>query len=107
MGKTSKPLTIGVDSRYAGEPWLLALEAQGHLITLKDLAGYDLILGPNCMRFLPGMAQFLDSFIKGARAVCYKKEAQPVAMLREPGEPWPHRCGIRGIQPNEPIPLSY
>ena len=38
------------------------------------MTDYDLILGPNCMRFLPGMAQFLDSFIKGARAVCYKKE---------------------------------
>ena len=73
MSKTSKPLTIGVDSRYAGEPWLLALEAQGHLITLKDLAGYDLILGPTCARFLPGMEQFLDSFIKGARALKYGK----------------------------------
>lgn len=72
MGKTTKPLTIGIDSRYAGEPWVMELEAKGHLITLKDMAGYDLVLGPNCARFLPGMQQFLDAFIKGARAVKFK-----------------------------------
>ena len=37
------------------------------------MTDYDLILGPNCMRFLAGMEPFLDSFIKGARALKYGK----------------------------------
>ncbi len=68
---TSKPFTIGVDSRYAGELWLAELKAKGHVVTLKDFAGYDLILGPTCARFLPGMEKHLDSFLKGARKMRY------------------------------------
>lgn len=69
---TSKPLTIGVDSRYEGADWVVALEAKGHLITLKDMASYDLVLGPNCARFMPGMEKMIEVFLKGARTIKYK-----------------------------------
>lgn len=73
---TSKPLTIGVDSRYAGEPWVVELEAKGHNIILRNLAEYDLVLGPTCCRFLPGMEGFLASVVKGARAIKFPKEKE-------------------------------
>ena len=83
MGKSPKPLTI---LAVGLEPHVIEdLKRRGHTVVTPEFQGlvvsrmtdYDLILGPNCMRFLPGMAQFLDSFIKGARAVTYGGKVKP------------------------------
>ena len=76
----TKPLTIWIHPDYRGLPWVEALRSKGHQVYFEvdyskaDPSPWtaDLLLGPNCARFLPGMEQFLDSFIKGARAVRYK-----------------------------------
>ena len=69
MGKTPKPLKIllvGAESLFE------ALQTKGHTVDfLPSLAEYDLILGPTCARFLPGMEKFLDALIKGARKAKY------------------------------------
>ena len=71
---TSKPLNIAIPWEWKDEPWVKALEAKGHTIfPQSDWVGnsVDLILAPNCARFLPGMHEYLDSFIKGARLIKY------------------------------------
>mgnify|MGYP001558227297 FL=1 len=80
-----KPLRI----LYIGEnetcpPALAQLVEKGHTVFQTNhlkteteevyLLDYDLILGPNCARFLPGMEQFLPSFLAGARKVRYPKK---------------------------------
>lgn len=73
---TTKPLKILVHPDLYQAGWVRELEAKGHLVGTwhgDNIFGVDLILGPNCARFLPGMEQFLDAFIKGARAIRYKK----------------------------------
>ena len=79
MGKTPKPLRIVVLPPFCNAGWVLMLAQAGHDVTLLDsdhsampILNADLILGPTCARFLPGMEKFLESFIKGARAVKYK-----------------------------------
>ena len=73
---TTKPLTIWVHPDLALTAWVADLSDKGHDVRcntkMEDIWDADLILGPNCARFLPGMEQFLESFIKGARAICYK-----------------------------------
>ena len=72
---TTKPLTICVAPELFDQPWVAELKAKGHLVhdgVEYDLWGADLILGPTCARFLPGMEQFLPEFLKGARAIKYK-----------------------------------
>ena len=76
MSKTTKPLTICVDPTLIGkfDQAFGELQAKGHTIVYGGLPWEaDLILGPTCARFIPGMEKFLESFIKGARAVRYKK----------------------------------
>ena len=69
---TSKPLHIIIHPSLAGQAWIEELRNKGHTIFyLEGTGGADLILGPNCMRFIPGMEKFLDSFLKGARMVRY------------------------------------
>lgn len=68
---TSKPLTILVHQDFYEQPWVKDLVKKGHTILATILPDCDLILGPNCARFVPGMEQFLDSFLKGARAIRY------------------------------------
>ena len=86
---TSKPLSIAIHPSLKGEAWVAILKQKGHSVFFpcdepgtpdedrawdcSDIWEADLILGPTCARFLPGMAQFLDSFIKGARALKYGK----------------------------------
>lgn len=77
---TSKPLTICVHPIFQGEPWLAVLMDKGHKVYIMgaegatiEYAGVDLILGPNCARFVPGMERFLDLFLKGARVNKYGK----------------------------------
>lgn len=70
---TSKPLTIYIHPKLILEPWVATLQAAGHIVS-TSLAYWDeadLILGPTCARFLPGMEKYLDSFLKGARKVKY------------------------------------
>ena len=74
---TTKPLTIAVHPSLSNMPWVKELQDKGHHVEFgigDEFSGWqcDLILGPNCARFLPGMEQFLDSFIKGTRAIKYK-----------------------------------
>ena len=75
---TPKPLTIYVHPDYWQTPWVKDLQAKGHVVAvLETPIQADLILMPNCARFLSGMEQFLPSFLAGARAARYpgsKKE---------------------------------
>ena len=75
---TSKPLTILIHPDYWETPWAANLRAKGHVVAILETnIQADLILGPTCARFVPGMEKFLDSFLKGARVVRYpgsKKE---------------------------------
>ena len=74
---TSKPLTLAIPWEWKDELWVKELEAKGHVVVRFppnwEWHQMDLILLPNCARFLPGMEQFLDTFIKGARAIRYGK----------------------------------
>ena len=79
MGKVQKPLTIFVlIPGWQHLPWVKDLQAKGHKVNDgpthedQDIWDADLILGPTCARFIPGMEKFLESFIKGARAIKYK-----------------------------------
>ena len=78
MMGTSKPLTILVHPNYWDTPWVQELKAKGHVVAvLHTSIEADLILGPTCARFIPGMEKYLEAFIKGARVVKYpgsKKE---------------------------------
>ena len=67
---TSKPLKILCVGQA---PEVTNLVQKGHTVTVHtgELLDYDLILGPTCCRFLPGMDKYLDSIIKGARLVKY------------------------------------
>ena len=73
MGKTPKPLRIAVSADVAS--WYIEfldeLRAKGHTVEVMPPNDWDLILAPQAARFLPGMEQFLDEFIKGARKVKY------------------------------------
>ena len=73
IGKTPKPLTILYTQALEGNPALAELEAKGHTLIPINV-GCDLLIGPECARFLPGMEKFLEDFIKGARKVKYPKE---------------------------------
>ena len=69
---TSKPLTILIHPDYWETPWAADLRAKGHVVAILETnIQADLILGPTCARFVPGMEIFLDSFLKGARLVKY------------------------------------
>lgn len=71
---TSQPLTILVHPDYWETAWRRELTAKGHVVAiLTPPIEADLILGPNCTRFVPGMEKFLASCLAGARAVRYKK----------------------------------
>ena len=75
MGKTNRPLNILILSSLAEMTWIEELRVEGHNVVCGAM-DYDLVLGPQCARFVPGMEKYLDSFIKGARAVKFgKKEA--------------------------------
>lgn len=76
---TPKPLTIGLHPSLVQAEWVKDLQEKGHQVFSWEPAqgdqgifDCDLILGPNCCRFVPGMERFLDSLIKGARAIKYK-----------------------------------
>ena len=71
---TSKPLRISIHPSLRDAPWVAELQVKGHFIV--SVAGgawwdADLILGPNCARFVPGMEKYLDSFLAGARKLKY------------------------------------
>ena len=78
---TSKPLRIAVHFQLTHLPCVLTLRDKGHHVfpivslaasdTVEPIDSFDLVLGPNCMRFIPGMEKFLESFLKGARAARY------------------------------------
>ena len=77
---TSKPLVICFHSSLANAPWVADLRAKGHTILVNIDPSWetaDLILGPQCARFLPGMEQFLPSFLAGARKLRYPKKTKP------------------------------
>jgi len=82
MGKTSRPLKILVALSLVDMPWIDAFRDKGHEVTVASpvigacLGDYDLVLGPQCARFVPGMEKYLDSMIKGARAVKFGKKAE-------------------------------
>ena len=73
---TSKPLRILIVGDLPENSNLVGMGHIVHVEPMLRLNEYDLILGPNCARFLPGMEFALDSFIKGARMVKYGKPAK-------------------------------
>lgn len=75
---TSKPLTIYVHPTYWGKAWVKDLQAKGHVVAvLETPIEADLILMPNCARFVPGMEKFMDSFLAGARKIKYPEKKKP------------------------------
>ena len=81
MGRTSKPLRIGVHDSLCNTEEINALSEKGHHVAnLGSLEGdpnvYDLLLGPNCWRLTPDQLKHLDLAIKGARELRYPKEAK-------------------------------
>lgn len=70
---TSKPLIILIHPSFDVAPWVTELRAKGHSVVPLVLPDCDLILGPTCARFLPGMEPFLGSILKGAQAIKYPK----------------------------------
>ena len=79
MGTTSKPLRILVHPPLLEQAWVQELQAKGHTVEpIPAVWGdYDLILAPEAARFVPGMEKFLESFIKGARAIRYPAKEKP------------------------------
>lgn len=73
---TSKPLKIFIDPVWDTAPWVEELRAKGHSLIPLVVPDCDLILAPNCCRFLPGMEPFLDSILKEARAVKYPSKTK-------------------------------
>ena len=71
--KTPKPLTIAVHPVLRDADWVMELVAKGHtILAVSDNPIWqeaDLILGPTCARFVPGMEKHLDSFIKGTQSL--------------------------------------
>ena len=76
--KNPKPLKILL---VGNQDWsqVAELSTKGHevIVDAEGLDHYDLILGPTCCRFLPGMEKFLDAIIKGARKVRYPAKEKP------------------------------
>ena len=83
---TLKPLTISVHPDLVLEPWVTQLSIDGHIVICPATPGNnlpasyvwnsDLILGPNCAMFLPGMEAYLPSFLAGARKIKYPKKVK-------------------------------
>ena len=72
---TSKPFTILVHPDYWETAWRRELTTKGHVVAiLTPPIEADLILGPTCARFLPGMEKYLDSFLAGARKLKYPRK---------------------------------
>ena len=74
MPKNPKPLKILVAWSVRNQLWVEELRAQGHEVIPMDPAVSDepdLILGPTCCRFVPGMEAFLPAILKGVRKVKY------------------------------------
>ena len=82
MGKAPKLLRILIHPNFITSPWIMELEAKGHIIvaTLEhgdSLWDFDLILAPQACRWLPGMEFYLDEVIKGARKIKYPGKIKP------------------------------
>ena len=73
MGKTSKPLRIGVQQNIKEWSELAALKAQGHEINALYDYDYDLILGPTCHRMNEDLRKYLPLALAEARRVKYPK----------------------------------
>ena len=73
MGKTQKPLRIGVEHSLLGAPAILELAAKGHEIVEVCLGDCDVVFAPNAWRMDATLLPYLDLAIKGARGVKYPK----------------------------------
>lgn len=77
MGRTQKPLTIGVtDPDLLQRPELQALAEKGHhlaLVRTETGDTPDLILGPRAWYMDEGHLKYLDVALKAARKVKYTK----------------------------------
>lgn len=72
----AKPLVIAVHPDLLSYAFVAALSSKGHTMishtdTVDELWQADLILAPQACRWLPGMEDYLDALIKGARAIKY------------------------------------
>lgn len=73
---TSKPLRILIVGDLPENSNLVGMGHIVHVEPMLRLNEYDLILGPNCARFLPGMEAYLPSFLAGARKIKYPKKVK-------------------------------
>lgn len=77
MGKSQKPLSILVtDSTLYASEHLQALAEKGHTVTLADLSGYDVVIGPRCWRIIPEMGEVgaqIAMMLAGVWAIKYPK----------------------------------
>ena len=71
MGKTSKPLKIGVHKEMWNWPEIQKLRDQGHDVHQLDIDRYDRIFGRNCWKMNEGLKKYLDMSLKDARKEKY------------------------------------
>ncbi len=71
VGKTSKPLKIGVHIEMWDWPEIVKLRDQGHDVKLLDLDRFDRVFGRNCWKMNEGLKKYLDMSLKDARKEKY------------------------------------
>lgn len=80
MAKTNRPLTVLVHPSLLKTPAVVELIAKGNDVQTMEWTtsplNYDLIIGPNCWRTVPGMEDMLDIAVKAARKQKYGKKGE-------------------------------
>jgi len=78
MAKTTKPVSLLIDTSLDGKPEMDRLREQGHVVDplvescmTLELHEYDLILGPNCWWLPPEHIDLLPTVLKAARETRY------------------------------------
>jgi hypothetical protein len=81
VSKTNRPLQILVHPDLLETPVIQDLIAKQNLVELwppfvsPEMTDYDLVLGPNCWRIVPGLETALVGLaVKAARRIKYGKE---------------------------------
>lgn len=74
MGRTSKPLTIMVDTEFLDNPAIEELAEKGHTILAFDGAKVDMVLSPKAWRMTLDLLKYLPLSIRAARDQKYPKK---------------------------------
>ena len=76
MGRTTKPLTIVIESPLDTWPEILALAEQGHTIIHRTQDNVDLILGPHAHRMNEDLRKYLPLALAEGRRLKYPKSTK-------------------------------